>query len=140
MQTAAAQITNPLGLDVVWVTDIAPPHEVSDEDHRLQLTEAMERDGWAGAPIVASRELNACGQDRAFTGSHRIVAWKHTEAGDEGEQLPCVFIEDIADLHDIDWDGLIDEYDGDLWQAAAALCWQLPDDVKDAYGLDVDGA
>lgn len=140
MQTMEARLTNPLGLEVTWVCGITPPHEVTDEAKLLALTEAMDRDGWVGAPIVADRELNACGQDRAYTGSHRIEAWSWTDAGDEGAPIPCVFIKDIAERYGIDWDALMDAHDGDSWQAAAELCYALPADVRDAYGLDVDGA
>lgn len=134
------RITNPLDLEVTWVSGITPPHEVTDEDHRQALTAAMDRDGWVGSPIVASRALNAYNQDRAYTGSHRIDAWAYTDEGDAGAPLPCVFIEDIAEKLGIDWDALMDENDGDDWEAATALTYKIPTDVHDAYGLDIGGA
>lgn len=140
MRTLAG-LTNPLNLEVTWVAGgITPPHEVTDQTKRRDLTAAMDRDGWAGAPVVASRVLNACGQDRAYTGSHRIEAWSWTGDGDAGAPLPCVFIEDIAAACDIDWDTLMDAHDGDDWLAAAQLAYTVPAEVRDAYGLDIDGA
>lgn len=140
MQTTE-RLTNPLDLEVTWVRGgITPPHEVTDEDLRQSLTAAMDRDGWVGAPIVASRELNECGQDRAYTGSHRIEAWSWTDEGDAGAPLPVVFIEDIAEKLGIDWDALMEEHDGDDWEAATALAYQVPADVHDTYGLDIGGA
>lgn len=134
------RITNPLGLEVTWVRGITPPHEVTDEDQRKALTEAMDRNGWVGSPIVASRALNVGGQDRAYTGSHRIEAWSWTDEGDAGAPLPAVFIEDIAAALGIDWDALMEENDGDDWEAATALAFQVPADVHDTYGLDIGGA
>lgn len=139
MQTTE-RLTNPLGLEVAWVCGITPPHEVTDQAHRKSLTESMDANGWAGAPIVASRHLNAYNQDRAYTGSHRIEAWSWTDEGDAGAPLPCVFIEDIAEKLGIDWDALMGEHDGDDWEAATALAYQAPRDVHDTYGLDIGGA
>lgn len=134
-------LTNPLDLEVTWVSNgILPPHEVTDEAKRIALTEAMDANGWVGAPIVASRALNAYGQDRAYTGSHRIEAWSWTDEGDAGAPLPCVWIEDIAEAHGIDWDELLDEHDGGDWEAATALAYKVPADVHEAYGLDIGGA
>ena len=135
-----ATLTNPLDLELVWVNGITQPHEATDEDHRKALTAAMDRDGWVGAPIVASRYLNAYNQDRAYTGSHRIEAWSWTDEGDAGAPLPCVFIEDIAQACGIDWDELMDEHGGDDWEAAEALAYKVPTDIHDAYGLDIGGA
>jgi hypothetical protein len=135
-----AELMNPLNLEVTYVRSITPPHEVTDEAKRESLTAAMDRDGWTGAPIVTSRHLNAYGQDRAYTGSHRIEAWSWTDEGDASAPIPCVFIEDIADTHGIDWGALMAERDGDDWEAATALCYQLPQGVLDAYGLDCGGA
>ncbi len=135
------ELTNPLGLEVTMVRgSILPPHEVTNEAKRQALTEAMDAHGWVGAPIVASRALNAAGQDRAYTGSHRIEAWSWTDEGDAGAPMPCVFIEDIAEVLGLDWDGLMEEADGDDWEAATALAYKVPADVHEAYGLDIGGA
>lgn len=138
------EITNPLGLTVTWVNSITAPHEVTDDAKRVALTEAMGANGWVGAPIVApivaSRALHEAGQDRAYTGSHRIEAWSWTDEGDASAPLPCVWIEDIAEAHGIDWDELMDEHGGDDWEAATAVAYKVPADVREAYGLDIGGA
>lgn len=136
MQTTDARLTNPLNLDVAWVRSIEAPHDVTDEAKREALTDAMDRDGWVGAPLVASRTGYEGCQNRAYTGSHRIEAWEWSEIG-EGAPLPVVFIEDLAERHGIDFAALLTEHDGDDWQAATALAYQLPTDVIDAYGLDL---
>lgn len=137
MTEIAASLTNPLGLPVEYRTGITPLHDPEDDGKLAALTAAMERDGWDGAPIVADRELAAAGQDKAYTGSHRLAAW--SEARDY-EPVPCVWIEDIAAACGIDWDAIMDEYDRDSYEAATELCYRLPADVREAYGLDVGGA
>lgn len=134
------EISNPLCLTVTWVNSITPPHEVTDDAKRVALTEAMDAHGWVGAPIVASRALHEAGQDRAYTGSHRIEAWSWTDEGDAGAPMPCAFIEDIAEAHGINWDELMEQHGGDDWEAATALAYKVPADVHEAYGLDIGGA
>lgn len=134
------ELTNPLGLTVTWVNGITPPHEVTDEAKRQSLTEAMDVNGWAGSPIVASRALHEAGQDRAYTGSHRIEAWSWTDEGDAGAPMPCVWIEDIAEAYGIDWDELMEQHGGDDWEAATAVAYKVTADVHEAYGLDIGGA
>jgi hypothetical protein len=133
---SAAQVTNPLGLEVVYAAGIEPPHAPDEDDKLAELTASMETNGWVGAPLVASRALNDAGQDRAYTGSHRIVAWN--QAG--GGNLPCVFIEDIAKATGLDWDELMEDHRGDDWDAATAVAYAIPADVRDAYGMDIGGA
>lgn len=40
----------------------------------------------------------------------------------------------------IDWDALMAKQEGDSYEAATELCYKLPRDVREAYGLDVGGA
>ena len=131
----AANLINPLGLQVEWCSGLTRLHEVTDSGHVAELAGAMERDGWNGAPVVADYELRSCGQDKAYTGVHRLAAWAETGH----DEVPCVWIEDIAEAAGIDWDALMDEYERDSYEAATALCILLPADVREAYGLDVGG-
>ncbi len=135
--TTTDSLVNPLELPVEHRTGIEPLHEAHDEAKLAALTLAMAEHGWRGAPLVADRELAAAGQDRAYTGSHRLAAW--SEARDY-EPVPCVYIEDLCEAVGIDWAALMDEARGDSYDAATALCYQLADDVREAYGLDVGGA
>ena len=135
---ATAQITNPLNLPVEWRCP-TPLHEVTDYAHMTELAEAMRRDGWNGAPVVADYSLREAGQDRAYTGSHRIAAWAEAR-GEHGVPVPCVWIEDIASEIGTDWGALLDECDGDPYEAAAQLCYRAPAGIAEAYGLDVGGA
>lgn len=132
-----ATLINPLGLPVEYRASVQPQHEAYDADRLASLTASMTERGWAGAPLVADRELREAGQDRAYTGSHRLAAWA---IASDGAPVPCVWIEDIAASQGIDWDALMDEYEGSGYDAATELCYRLGSDVREAYGLDVGGA
>jgi hypothetical protein len=131
-------IVNPLNLPVEWRDQVTPPHEAGDMGKSDALMDSMAERGWDGPPIVADRELRDAGQDRAYTGSHRIAAW--FDAHDDYTPLPCVYIEDLCEALGIDWGALMEDAGGDSWEAATALCYRLPADVREAYGLDVGGA
>jgi hypothetical protein len=135
MQTTEATIANPLGLPVEWRSP-SPVQDYTDAAHVAEITASMKRDGWNGAPVVADYELREAGQDRAYTGTHRIAAWR--EAGHD--ELPCVYIEDLAEALGIDWAALMSEHRGDGYEAATALCYRAPAGVREAYGLDCGGA
>jgi hypothetical protein len=128
-------VVNPLGLPVEWRPYITPSHEVTSADRVAGLAAAMERDGWAGPPIVADCGLRLCNQDRAYTGAHRLAAWARAR-GEAGVPVPCVWIEDIAEAAGLDWNALLDEHEGDSYLAAADLCSQVPAGIREAYGLD----
>lgn len=134
-----AALINPLGLQVEWRSCLVPLHEVTDREHVRELAEAMERDGWNGSPVVADYELRCAGQDRAYTGVHRIAAWAEARE-DHLAPVPCVYIEDIAEAAGIDWEALMDRHHGDGYEAASDLCTRLPAEIREAYGLDVGGA
>jgi hypothetical protein len=130
------QVANPLGLEVVYVSGVEAPHDAREADKLAEITASMEAGGWVGAPIVASRAMYERGQDRAYTGSHRIQAWRDAVGG----ELPCVFIEDIAETAGLDWDELMDDHRGDDWDAATAVAYAVPAAVREAYGMDIGGA
>jgi len=134
MQTLE-KITNPLGLDLVWAVGVQQVHDAHDADKVAALAADMNTRGWAGAPLIASRSLHECGQDRAYTGSHRWQAWQ--DSAHAGEPMPCVFIEDLAAEHGIDFEDLVDEHGSD-YTAAAKVGYLLPADIVDAYGLDLE--
>lgn len=136
MQTAT--VTNPLGLDIEWRSGIEPLHEAFDAPLLATITASMEANGWQGPPLVCSWDLRQAGQDRAFTGSHRWQAW--LDAHGYVEAMPCVYIEDICEKHGIDFDALLDEHDGDDYEAVMAAISDLPEAVCEAYGLDTGGA
>jgi hypothetical protein len=131
-------IVNPLDLDIEWRAYVQPLHEVTDDDKLAALAVAI-RSGWNGAPVVASRELAAAGQDRAYTGSHRIaaVALISEEDGTENT-VPCIYIEDLCEAHGIDWDEIVERL-GDDYEAAAEVAGLLPETIRSAYGLDTGG-
>lgn len=134
MQTA--EITNPLGLDITWVRDIEQLHDAFEAEKVTEITASMNTHGWIGAPLVGSRALNAHGQDRAYTGSHRWQAWRDSDRYDQ--PMPVVFIEDICEAHGVDFDALLDEYEGSDFEAVAAAADLLPAETVEAYGLDLD--
>jgi hypothetical protein len=125
MQTAA--LINPLGLDLHDGTHYAPRHDVYDPAKRDQIAADMTANGWQGAPVVADTETA-----QAITGSHRVSAARLAEA-----EIPAVDIFDLADAAGIDLYDLIDTY-GTLEGALPRFCADLPADVRDAYGLDID--
>lgn len=136
MQTTEGTLINPLGLPVEWRDSVAALHEVTDPDHAAAIAGAMRRDGWAGAPIIADYELRSAGQDRAYTGAHRLAAW--ADAHDEyGVPVPCVYIEDIAAATGVNWSQLMSDADGDPYEAARMFCAAIPAAICEAYGLDI---
>ncbi|MER6830916.1 hypothetical protein ABT352_33320 [Streptosporangium sp. NPDC000563] len=136
MQTST--VTNPLTLDIEWRGGINPLHEAFDASRVATLTASMEANGWDGPPIVCDRALRNAGQDQAYTGSHRIEAWTDVQ-DDTQAPMPCAYIEDICDRHNIDWSALLDDADGNGYDAVMAAILLLPADVCEAYGLDAGG-
>ena len=116
---------------VTTSTYIEPLHEVRDADKLAELVASMEADGWTGTPVVVAGLGN--GVVRALTGSHRLQA-----AQDAGiDEVPVVSIEDLCAESGIDWDELLDEFGGDLFEAGRYVCGELPRSVTEAYGLDL---
>ena len=135
MQTTEAILVNPLDLPVEWRSP-SPLHEVTDPEHAAEIAESMRAAGWNGAPVVADYELRCAGQDRAYTGVHRLAAW--ADARDEyGVPVPCVYIEDIAAVTGVNWSQLMSDADGDPYEAARQFCAAIPAAVCEAYGLDI---
>jgi hypothetical protein len=135
---ATARITNPLGLEVEWRASVAPLHEPTDPAKVEALLADMTWRGWDGPPIVADGELRDAGQDRAFTGAHRLEAWSRAR-GEWGPEVPCVYVEDLAGECGADWGELMAKHGNDTYGAATELCGLLPEDIRDAYGFDVGG-
>lgn len=126
MQTAA--LINPLGLDLHDGTGYAPRHDVYDPAKRDQIAADMTLQGWRGAPIVADVETA-----QAITGSHRVSAARLS-----GTAIPVVDLADLTEACGINlWDYVAD-YGDDLENALPHLCAELPADVREAYGLDID--
>jgi hypothetical protein len=110
-------------------------HEVTDRAKVVTLAHDMIANGWQGAPIVVDSE-------NAFTGVHRIAAVAYA-LREDGEEIETLYVEisDLCELYGIDWTTLLlDEHDGDTYAAAAELRYQLPREVVDYLGFDVDGA
>jgi hypothetical protein len=128
-------IVNILDLPIEWRHNITPYHEVRDPDLVQQLRASMEAHGWQGPPLVCDRDLFEVNQDQAYTGSHRIAAWALAQ-DDTLADMPCVFIQDIAEHHNIDLDALVDDNLGNTYAAVEQFVALLPDDVAEAYGLD----
>lgn len=128
-------VTNPLDLPLHWRSGIEPLHDAHDDVKLATLTTSMEAHGWQGPPLVGSGELAAYGQDRAYTGSHRLQAWKENGHG----AAPCVYIEDLCEACGISWGALVAEH-GDDYEAVMSVIYALPADVCEAYGLDCGGA
>ena len=122
-------LTNPLNLDIHDATNYAPRHDVYDPTKRDHIAADMTTNGWHGAPIVADTDTA-----RAITGSHRISA-----ANRAGVAIPAVDLTDLARACGIDpWEYIADNGYSDLEDALPHLCAELPADVRDAYGLDID--
>lgn len=129
-------VTNPLRLRVYQATSILPPHEVQDGAKLAAITGSMERDGWRGAPLIADPR-----GEQAYTGSHRIAAWEDARYADAmaGQGMPYVCLDDLAAACGIDWQSFLGErLDQD--DAAAALAYAIPADIREAYGFDFGGA
>lgn len=133
MRIVGAMQSNPLDLDLTQAPPPTAPHEPDDGDKLKQLIASMNAEGWAGPPIVTSAD-----QDRAYTGAHRLAAWADSDRWDQ--PVPCVSIEDIAAAIGMDWGALMDDHDGDGWEAATEVAFAAPPAIRDAYGLDTGGA
>lgn len=118
---------NPLDLPVVNAAGFAPRHEVTDEDKAATIARDMQEHGWQGAPLVVLADYA-----QALTGVHRLAAAE--EAG--LTEVPAVELEDLLAAHGIDLWERREEF-GDLDDAIEHLAAELPQDVQDAYGLDL---
>lgn len=120
--------TNPLGLDLINdVTGYATPHDVTDEDKAEEIAADMAEHGWRGAPLVVLRDYA-----RTLTGVHRLAA-----AEQAGVPVPGVNAEELFEACGIDLWERREEIDGDLDEVLRVLVAELPEDVRDAYGLDI---
>lgn len=123
---------NPLNLTPTRAAPPPAPHDPDDDDKVAQLIAAMNAEGWAGPPIVTSAD------GHAYTGAHRLAAW--AASTHDGEHVPCVSIEAIAAKLGMDWATLLEDHNGDGWDAATEVAFAAPADIRDAYGLDTGGA
>lgn len=111
-----------------------PLHAAVDRDKLNHLVADIDENGWQGAPLVVDGE-------NAFTGAHRIAAaaklWNEHSISVE---IPRVEISDLCEMYGLDWAEMVEQYDGDTYEAASALRAELPSEVVDYLGFDVDGA
>lgn len=126
-------------LTYVTRSSFDPPHGVTDPGKVVAIAGDMAVHGWRGAPIVVD------GGDGgwALTGTHRLAAVRHALYEMDEAEVPVEYVEigDLCRQYGIDWTALLlDEHDGDTYQAAAALRFLLPREVVDYLGFDVDGA
>ncbi len=109
-------------------------HSVTDPELLQALMASMRENGWVGAPIVSEGDANA------WTGVHRVTAamrlWNY-----EGIciEIHHVDVDDLCAQYGIDWEQLVDDHDGESYEAAATLRGLLPEDVSAYLGFDVDG-
>jgi ParB-like chromosome segregation protein Spo0J len=112
-------------------TEIAPErlstgHEVRESAKVEDLAQSMITNGWQGAPIVAWVDFGL-----AITGVHRLAA--AIAAG--LEVVPVMDIAELAAEHDVDLTD--DDAPADLWAQAMWIAEQLPSEVTEALGLDL---
>lgn len=133
------RIANPLGLPVVWTSDLEAPHEVRSEQKLARLTDAM-REAWIGPPIIANGALCETGQGRAYTGTHRIVAAAAIGEHEHGvaRPVPFIAIEDLAEHFGADWDAILDQANNNDLAAAVVVFGHASLEVQKAYGLDLE--
>lgn len=118
-------VINPLPVPVDWVKPTPLDHYTSHPSPSEDVLDYLETDmrerGWNGPPIVINRAHNA------ITGTHRIHAWENVYA----DTIPCVYIEDIVNHHEIEYDYL------DLHEIALIANDYLPRNIAVAYGIDL---
>lgn len=113
-------------------------HEARDEAKLQRLMDSIQANGWQGAPLVADGE-------QLLNGAHRYEALYRlnlTSMTDDPEV--CIDIREIVE----DWDeqmkvklGYDEETDcwGDgYWEAVADIIWELDDEIREHYGLDLE--
>lgn len=81
--------------------------------------------GWQGPPVVGRVDLA-----QAYTGIHRLAAAERA-----GVPVPVVDVFELADAVKVDLIALVEEC-GALDLAMPSFCAAVPDDVREAYGLD----
>lgn len=106
-------------------------HEATDASKVAELAVSIEVDGWQGAPLVAIG-------DELLTGAHRHTAYEQVFGTDNGipvVDLADVFAEDGLDYEAV-WAKEMTYGYGDTATIIAVLD-HLSDDIRDAYGIDV---
>ncbi|MEV0650007.1 hypothetical protein AB0I28_32590 [Phytomonospora sp. NPDC050363] len=126
-------VFNPAGFDVAWQIGVEPldlhtDHAAPDSARVTDLAADMAVRGWAGPPVVVWG-------NRAYTGTHRIHAWRQA-TDDPCAAVPCVELADLLAVADLDLAAL--DGDREVDQVVQAVK-QLPGDLAAAYGLDLEG-
>lgn len=116
---------NPLDLEISWEHpgDLITLHGVERPDDLEKITASMKAGGWQGAPLVVHLGT-------ALTGVHRINA--AIQAG--LSKVPTVQAAKLFARAGIDFP------EASAWELGPeleALYHSLPDEIRDAYGLDV---
>ncbi|WP_158088815.1 ParB N-terminal domain-containing protein [Thermoactinospora rubra] len=127
-----ATVVNPLGIDVFDTSGYAPLHEVRDEDKLDAIADDMRRRGWHGPPLVVMRDNLS-----SLTGVHRRAAAELAEL----EEIPGVELADLFEACGLDmWEIVVGDESLDDEVAHndfRRLLDYLPEDVREAYGLDM---
>ncbi|RKH93582.1 ParB/RepB/Spo0J family partition protein [Corallococcus sp. AB038B] len=104
-----------MGVVMVRIDSIIPPHEVRDDGKLAALRESMEENGWQGRPLLGVPHPSAVGAFLALTGSHRTAAAQ--EAGLEEVPLYVAQLGGGIHVHEsIHGDSLRNERDNPIEQ------------------------
>jgi hypothetical protein len=128
---------NPLALPVFTVSpgDLIPMNAANRADDLARITASMTARGWRGGPLIVDdrnfRDDDDGPGDGGYllTGNHRAsvaIALGVTE-------IPCASVTALAAAAGLDLAGY-DHGDGVDWEA---FFWDLPEEIRSAYGLDV---
>lgn len=103
-------------------------HDPEDSDKVQQLAQAMRENGWQGAPLVAWGE-------QLYTGAHRSAAAKIA-----GIEFPVIDLEAIFEEAEIDFEEALEwaGYPTADDTAMTMVFAELPQDIKDKYGIDIE--
>ncbi|TDC63865.1 hypothetical protein E1258_09465 [Micromonospora sp. KC207] len=116
---------------------IEAPHAPEDDAKLGLLIEAMQANGWQGAPVVVIDREDA--DPLAVTGSHRIAAAREADI-----DVPTVDLAELLAEHGVNLAEMITDFeaggydtDSAILEAAIRGAGMLPADVADHYGLDL---
>jgi len=107
-------------------------HEERDRAKTERIKKSMEKNGWQGVPLVRDGE-------QLLTGTHRYLAAQELGWGDS--DIPMIDLETLYRDAGLDMAELHSEHDSptiDEWCEWVGFLSELPESVRDNYGIDVE--
>lgn len=135
---------NPLNLPIFNAQHFNPHpwrRHVDDEAaERDELAAAMSKHGWQGAPVVAIQQLA-----EVLCGNRKFLAARQAELS----PIPAVDIFELLDAAGVSYTAYQEKHLAvlkerfrrsayEFMHVIVAICMELPAEIRDAYGVDLD--